>query len=759
VKCGVMSNAIFPDARLYSLISGASGLLLFTRLITIVFIAIAISRLIPLPPGRNIAGRSWLLTAPPWVASILGSVTAIVLCSYLLSTPAAQVAPVSPSYINYPATVAAAPLAEATQYVGILESNEVAAYRPVQQFATIIADKPNIVAFNSPWNEPFGRPFAETLYSHGAIPLANIDPGNANMAAIATGKDDRYLRSYADQVVAYGHPVILSFAPEPNSRSYKWRAPDAWVAAWRHVVEVFREDGASNATWLWAMAGNQAGTGPIQAYWPGASYVTWVGIGGYYSNSSQTFQSIFGPTIRAVRQFTEDPILLSDVGIAQAAGQAAKLSGLFAGIRRYDLLGLVWSDTTLHRVLYRRGWRLGGYPAAVTAFRRGLGLILAPRGQNLVPNSSLEVRSQTASIPLGWQHGAWGTNKTTFNYSPNGGRMGSGAVEVRMTQHTSGDGKWFFNPVRVRPDAQYRFMDWYQATTATQVGAVFSMSDGSMQYQIIGMPGPTAGAWENFSTTVSVPLGAQAMTIYHLIQSVGTLRIDGQNLETYSPTGFAHPLVTLTFDDGYVSQYTQTMPLLRKYGFPSTQFIITGDINMPRYLTVAQVKGLYRAGNEIASHTVTHDEMIQESPDRWTMELRQSRMQLQKWIGAPTPDLAYPNGLYSEGIVAAAQKYYSAARGVEDGLNGRDNFNVYDIKVQNIFDTTTTAQVSDWLRQAARTRTWLVLVYHSVISPQSGAGIYNVTRRQLDSELAAIKASGLSVVTMQQALKQLIPQM
>lgn len=525
------------------------------------------------------------------------------------------------------------------------------------------------------------------------------------------------------------------------------------------MVNAFRQEGAHNATWLWAVAANQAGTRPIHAYWPGASYVTWVGIGGYYSTSSQSFQSTFGTTIGAIRQFTADPILLSEVSVGQVADRAAKLLDLFAGIRKYDLLGLVWFDTAQHGDLSRRGWRLEGHPAAVAAFRRGLGLILAPQGQNLVPNSSLEVASrENASMPLDWTHGGYGTNKTTFNYLTHGGRIGNGAVQVKMTQYTSGDGKWFFNPVPVRSDTQYRFMDWYQATIATQVDVFFSMSDGSTQYQIIGMPGPTGGTWQNFSTTLSVPLGAQTMTIYHLIQGVGTLRIDGENLETYTPAGFKHALVTLTFDDGYVSQYTQTMPLLRKYGFTSTQFIITNDINTPGYLTVPQLEALYHADNEIASHTVTHDEMIQEPPARWTEELRQSKIQLTKWIGAPIPDLAYPNGLYNAGIVAQTQEYYSAARGVEEGLNSRDNFNVYDIKVQNIFDTTTAAQVSDWLRQAAQTRTWLVLVYHSVVSPQASAGIYNVTGRQLDSNFAAIKASHLSVVTMQQALKELIPQ-
>jgi hypothetical protein len=71
--------------------------------------------------------------------------------------------------------------------------------------------------------------------------------------------------------------------------------------------------------------------------------------------------------------------------------------------------------------------------------------------------------------------------------------------------------------------------------------------------------------------------------------------------------------------------------------------------------------------------------------------------------------------------------------------------------------TTTTAQIADWIAQAQATKTWLVLVYHAV-SP-TDTGDYNVTPANLDSQLAAIKSSGIPVLTMQQALAELKPQL
>jgi hypothetical protein len=140
------------------------------------------------------------------------------------------------------------------------------------------------------------------------------------------------------------------------------------VAAWRHIVTVF---GARNVTWLWTLQADERGTGPIAAWWPGAQYVTWVGIDGYYCRSYETFSGIFGKTIAQVRMLTNLPILLSEAAVGPRAGQAAKIPDLFAGMRKYGTLGLVWFDIPQHQGLYHQDWRIEHNPAAATAFRRG----------------------------------------------------------------------------------------------------------------------------------------------------------------------------------------------------------------------------------------------------------------------------------------------------------------------------------------------------------------------------------------------------
>jgi peptidoglycan/xylan/chitin deacetylase (PgdA/CDA1 family) len=376
---------------------------------------------------------------------------------------------------------------------------------------------------------------------------------------------------------------------------------------------------------------------------------------------------------------------------------------------------------------------------------------------NLINNPLVNIVSPTnSSSPSNWSQGNWGVNAASFSY-PTSGYLNSRSLNVSISSYTSGDAKWSFDPIIAAADQQYKFSEYYQSNVNTQVDAVFNMNDGTTIYQMIGQPYASSN-WTNFTTNFSIPLGTKTFTIYHVLQSVGYLNTSNFNLTTYSPIGFSRPLVSLTFDDGYDNEYTQAFPLLNKYGLSSTQFIITNVLNTQGYMTNAQILAMYMAGNEIASHTVTHNDLSQETQAQLLLEMAPSQSIIQSIIGAPVTDLAYPYGTYNSSVVSAAQAVYAAARGVEDGFNSKDNYNPYNIKAQNVYNTTTTAQISDWIYQAKITNTWLVLVYHSV-NPDISAGIYNVTPSQLDQQLSAIKSSGIKVETMKQAITEITPQL
>jgi mannan endo-1,4-beta-mannosidase len=256
-------------------------------------------------------------------------------------------------------------------YLGIYVHGVPRSYTQVTAFTTATGVRPGMIVYYSGWLEPFQASFAARAAEHGAVPLVQIEPTGISLAAIASGKYDSYLSSFAEAVRGYGRPIILSFGHEMNGSWYSWgnghSSPEAFVAAWRHIVREFRVVGAENVTWLWTV-NIIDGHGRIPspgAWWPGDSYVTWIGIDGYYAKPSTTFAPLFGPTIVAVRALTSDPILIAETGVAGSASQSTQIRDLFAGIHSYGLLGLMWFDA-----IGKEDWRLMT-PAAISALRRG----------------------------------------------------------------------------------------------------------------------------------------------------------------------------------------------------------------------------------------------------------------------------------------------------------------------------------------------------------------------------------------------------
>ena len=255
-------------------------------------------------------------------------------------------------------------------YIGLYSHGVPDSFAPVKSFTTATGIKPNVVVYYSGWLEPFQASFAATAARESAVPLVQLNPTHTSVAAIAAGEYDGYLENYARAIRSYRHQVILSFGHEMNGYWYSWgykhTSPAVFVAAWRHIVNLFRALSTRNVTWLWTIntIHKQTGVPSPGPWWPGNSYVNWVGIDGYFTNSSSVFASVFGPTIVNVRALTHNPILISETSATPVASQPAKITDLFAGIHLYGLLGFVWFNS-----VDKVDWRLTGR-AAIATFRR-----------------------------------------------------------------------------------------------------------------------------------------------------------------------------------------------------------------------------------------------------------------------------------------------------------------------------------------------------------------------------------------------------
>jgi Glycosyl hydrolase family 26 len=225
------------------------------------------------------------------------------------------------------------------------------------------------------WEEPFPNEGHELDRSAGRAPLIAWD-GLRDLRAIAAGRWDSLLRERARACAAFGAPIYLRWGAEFNG---EWnpcygRASD-FVAAWRHMVSVFRSSGARNVRWVWCpftvQRPRRGGPEDWRPYYPGHRFVDWVGMDGYNWGTTrawsrwQSFSEIFGALYAdyAGRR----PLMICEVASAERGGDkaawiadmSAKLAGRFSKVRT-----VVWFDTDKET-----DWRVDSSPSALRAFR------------------------------------------------------------------------------------------------------------------------------------------------------------------------------------------------------------------------------------------------------------------------------------------------------------------------------------------------------------------------------------------------------
>lgn len=121
--------------------------------------------------------------------------------------------------------------------------------------------------------------------------------------------------------------------------------------------------------------------------------------------------------------------------------------------------------------------------------------------------------------------------------------------------------------------------------------------------------------------------------------------------------------VVLTFDDGHDDFATSAVPILLADGFVATNFVNTGFIGHPSYMTAAQVQQVAAEGMVIGDHTVNHVDLSGLPNQAVRTEIAVDRAELEKLVGRPILDFAYPFGDYSAGVVAIV-----AALGFRDAV-------------------------------------------------------------------------------------------
>jgi peptidoglycan/xylan/chitin deacetylase (PgdA/CDA1 family) len=105
--------------------------------------------------------------------------------------------------------------------------------------------------------------------------------------------------------------------------------------------------------------------------------------------------------------------------------------------------------------------------------------------------------------------------------------------------------------------------------------------------------------------------------------------------------------VVITLDDGYRDLYTTAYPMIKAHGFVAVAYIVTGFVGRLRYVTSDMILQMDHDGFEIASHTVDHANMAHLALGSIFYELVASKQWLERLLGHPVVDFAYPSGKFN----------------------------------------------------------------------------------------------------------------
>jgi len=139
--------------------------------------------------------------------------------------------------------------------------------------------------------------------------------------------------------------------------------------------------------------------------------------------------------------------------------------------------------------------------------------------------------------------------------------------------------------------------------------------------------------------------------------------------------------ILLTFDDAYSDISEFGLPLLIKYGFTGTVFVVTDQIGGTNkwdlhlglseqpLMSESQIREWADKGIEFGAHTKTHADLTLVTSEQVAEEMQGSRQRLENLLGAPVPSLAYPYGYYNAEVAEIARRHFDLALTCDLGLN------------------------------------------------------------------------------------------
>jgi glycosyl hydrolase family 26 len=258
------------------------------------------------------------------------------------------------------------------KYLGVALTGVPESLKALQTYSQEIGKQPNVLEYYAAFGDGFDTSGVRRIYQAGALPFMAWEPFKPSLKSIADGASDPYIKKFAQDVARLNLPIAISFGHEMNGNWYAWgrdkTTPADFVAAWRHIHDLFQNEGATNVIWVWTP--NVITPMPdvgLKQYYPGDAYVDWAGMIGYYAlTGPHTFGTLYGPTMDEIRTFTKKPFFIAETAAQQGQRRRADVDDLFDGVKNHsDVLGFVWFN-----IPKRADWRIEISPLALAEYRK-----------------------------------------------------------------------------------------------------------------------------------------------------------------------------------------------------------------------------------------------------------------------------------------------------------------------------------------------------------------------------------------------------
>lgn len=231
------------------------------------------------------------------------------------------------------------------------------------------------------WEDDWTEDITPEDLRAGRIPFVNWELFGANLDDIVAGKNDTMIRQRAVAAKKLSGKLFVDFGAEMNGDWSPWsgaqngKSADKYVAAYRHVHDLFVESAATNV--IWAFCPNVTSepdedwNEPLD-YYPGDGYVDWMCVDGYNWGTSdtwgawQSFREVF-EDIYPVLAAKQKPILIGEMASTELGGDKAEWIRQIIPTLKNDypmIKGLVWFD-----IDKETDWRISSSPSSESAFK------------------------------------------------------------------------------------------------------------------------------------------------------------------------------------------------------------------------------------------------------------------------------------------------------------------------------------------------------------------------------------------------------